>query len=144
MSKKYNTNLASEFYVLSCLYRLGIDASLTLGNKKSVDIIVIRGIDDLITIDVKGLAGKYEWPIDNISSTNPDKHFIVLVSFEGNISDPEMSPPRTWIIPFTELEPFKRSYTNRTNIARSILLKEGHKYENAWWLIENTEKYKDR
>ena len=35
----YNTNLASEFYVLSMLHRLGSDASLTLGNKKSVDIV---------------------------------------------------------------------------------------------------------
>ena len=34
----YNTNLASEFYVLSMLYRCGLDASLTLGNKKSVDV----------------------------------------------------------------------------------------------------------
>lgn len=136
MSKRYNTNLASEFYILSCLHRLGIDASLTLGNKKAVDIIVVRGNGDLVTIDVKGLAGKHEWPIDNISSSNPNKHFIVLVSFEGNISDPEMPSPRTWIIPFTELDPFKRSYTTRTNIARSILLKEGHKYENAWWLID--------
>lgn len=28
----YNTNLASEFYVLSMLHRLGCDASLSLGN----------------------------------------------------------------------------------------------------------------
>jgi hypothetical protein len=44
-SKKsaYNTNLAAEFYVLSVLHRLGFDANLTLGNKKSVDIAVIRG-----------------------------------------------------------------------------------------------------
>ncbi len=138
MSGKYNTNLASEFYVLSCLYRLGLDASLTLGNKKSVDIIVVRENGELITIDVKGLAGKYEWPIDNISSSNPENHFIVLVSFEGKISEPEMPAPRTWIIPFTQLEPFKRSYKTRTNIARSILLKEGQKYENAWHLIEET------
>ncbi len=40
---KYNTNLASEFYVLSMLHRLGADASLTLGNKKAVDIIVVQG-----------------------------------------------------------------------------------------------------
>ena len=136
MSKRYNTNLASEFYVLSCLYRLGIDASLTLGNKKAVDIIVVRDAGDIITIDVKGLADKYEWPVDNISSSNPEKHFIILVCFEGSIDDPKMPPPRTWVIPFTEIEPFKRYYKTRTNIARSILLREGQKYENAWHLIE--------
>ncbi len=38
--KSQNTNLASEYYVLSMLYRIGANAYLTLGNKKSVDIIV--------------------------------------------------------------------------------------------------------
>ena len=38
----YETNLASEFYILSVLHRLGVDATLTLGNKKSVDILVVR------------------------------------------------------------------------------------------------------
>lgn len=90
MSKKYNTNLASEFYVLSCLHCLDIDASLTLGNKKSVDIIVIKENGNLITINVKGLAAKHEWPADNIASSNPDNHFIVLVRYENQINDPKM------------------------------------------------------
>ena len=37
----YNTNLASEFYVMSVLCRLGLEANLTLGNKKAVDIVVV-------------------------------------------------------------------------------------------------------
>ena len=39
--KSYDTNLASEFYALSALYRPGLDAVLTLGNKKSVDLAVV-------------------------------------------------------------------------------------------------------
>jgi hypothetical protein len=54
----YNTNLASEFYVMSVLYRLGMEPHLTLGNKKSVDIAVLRGPGKALTIDVKGVAGK--------------------------------------------------------------------------------------
>ncbi len=50
----YNTNLAAEFHVLSVLHRLGVDATLTLGNKKSVDIAVIKGAGRSITVDVKG------------------------------------------------------------------------------------------
>lgn len=76
----YNTNLAAEFYVLSTLHRLGADANLTLGNKKSVDIAVVRGAGDAITLDVKGLAGKTSWPVDNIREANP-RHFIVLCAF---------------------------------------------------------------
>jgi hypothetical protein len=30
----YDTSLAAEFYVLSCLHRRGLTANLTLGNKK--------------------------------------------------------------------------------------------------------------
>ena len=48
--ERYNTNLASEYYVLSMLYRLGFDAYLTLGNKKSVDIIIEKG-NDILTIE---------------------------------------------------------------------------------------------
>jgi hypothetical protein len=58
MAHGYNTNLAAEFYILSMLHRLGIDANLTLENKKSVDdIAAVRSAGDAITIDVKGLAG---------------------------------------------------------------------------------------
>ena len=60
----YHTNLASEFYVLSILHRLGIDAHLTLGNKKSVDIVIENG-NEVVTIDVKGIAGRTTWPLDN-------------------------------------------------------------------------------
>ena len=42
---RYDTNLAAEFHVLSMLHRLGADASLTLGNKKAVDIIVVNEND---------------------------------------------------------------------------------------------------
>ena len=72
---KYNTNLAAEFYVLSCLHRLGITANLTLGNKKGVDIVVVREAGDAVTVEVKGLAGKYEWacrqPRDRESRSGP-------------------------------------------------------------------------
>jgi hypothetical protein len=44
-NKTCNTNLASEFFVLSALHRLGLDAVLTLGNKKSVDIAVLIWCD---------------------------------------------------------------------------------------------------
>src|SRR5258708_28164426 len=93
----YNTNLAAEFYALSMLHRLGADANLTLGNKKSVDIAVIRGKGDSITIDVKGLAGKTGWPIDNIGA-GTEKHFIVFVCFMGKIADAEVLP-HVWVVP---------------------------------------------
>lgn len=34
------TGMASEFYVMSVLYRLGYNPALTVGNAKSIDILV--------------------------------------------------------------------------------------------------------
>ena len=87
---KYDTNLAAEFHVLSLLHRMGYSAYLTLGNKKSVDIVVEVG-DRVITIDVKGMKGSTSWPTDNLPERKPG-HFIVLVTFRGKIDDPEYSP----------------------------------------------------
>ena len=46
----------AEFHVLSMLHRLGADATLTLGNNRGVDIVVVREAGDAVTIDVKGVA----------------------------------------------------------------------------------------
>jgi hypothetical protein len=126
----YNTNLAAEFYVLSMLYRLGADASLTLGNKKAVDIIVANE-NKTITIDVKGLAGPYDWPADNIHMLEGSQHFYVLVSFERRINDP-LSIPSAWIIPANELTPFMRKYKTRTVISRAEMKAKGQNYLHAW------------
>jgi hypothetical protein len=100
--KGYNTNLAAEFYVLSVLHRLGLDANLTLGNKKSVDIAIGRDAGEAYTIDVKELAGKTSWPIDNIRA-GKERHFLVFVSFLGKISQPEVAP-EVYIVPSTEMD----------------------------------------
>lgn len=101
--KSYNTNLASEFYVLSALHRLGLDAVLTLGNKKSVDLAVVRDAGDSVTVDVKGLAGKTSWPVDNLKEAKP-QHFLIFVCYCGKIEEVEVTP-EVWVIPSTKLAP---------------------------------------
>lgn len=103
MPKKsgYNTNLASEFHILSLLYRLDMDASLTLGNKKSVDIVVTRDKGDSITIDVKAVAGTVDWLVGSPGTTPKERHFVVLVSYEGKFADLG-SIPRVWVLPHDE------------------------------------------
>ena len=131
---KYNTNLAAEFYVLSMLHRLGADASLTLGNKKAVDILVVNENGTITTIDVKGLAGSYDWPASNIHKLQDPQHFYVLVSFEGKISDPQ-SIPSAWIIPSTELDQFFRKYKTRLDVSRAAVKDKGRHFLHAWNLI---------
>jgi len=132
--KSYNTNLASEFYVLSVLHRLGLDAVLTLGNKKSVDLAVIRDAGDSVTVDVKGLAGKTAWPVDNVKKVKT-KHFLVFVCYCGKIEEVAV-PPEVWVIPSTKLAPFiYHAPGGRKVVQRSKLLQEAQEYRNAWPLI---------
>jgi hypothetical protein len=130
----YNTNLASEFWVLSVLYRLGIDAHLTLGNKKAIDIVVVKDSDILFTIDVKGVANRYDWPADNIKEIDNDKHLYVFICFDGKISDP-YTTPSVWIIPAKQLSDFIVPYKTRTVVSRSLIKKNGDIFKNSWYLI---------
>lgn len=128
---KYNTNLASEFHVLSTLHRLGADAALTLGNKKAVDIFVIQNDGNAVTIDVKGVAGPYDWPADNIKLQKQKNHFFILVSYNGKINDPELSPS-IWIIPASKLKPYIKTYKTRKVVSRALVRNNGEKYLHAW------------
>jgi hypothetical protein len=141
MSEKgSNTNLAAEFYLLSMLYRLGINAHLTLGNKKSVDIVVEKD-DELITIDVKGLKDASCFPIDNWNKKDKN-HFLVFVSFLKKIKDPNIVPD-IFIVPSLELENkhkeldgktiiYKNPKGNRTVVEYNRLKKLKDKYKNNW------------
>lgn len=134
--KGYLTNIASEFYVISVLSRLGLDASLTLGNKKRVDITVIFEEGKALTIDVKAVAGKMDWLLGNSEFHMTKNHFVVLVSYEGRFSNLSHLP-RVWIVPSVKLAPFvKVAGNNKTRyLSRKTFLVDGEEFENAWNLI---------
>jgi len=133
---KYNTNLASEFYVLSMLHRVGCDASLTLGNKKSVDIVVVRGPDDVITVDVKGLAGRTSWPVDNVKKVAAN-HFFVFVCYLGKIGDPSVVP-EVYVVPSGQLAPlvYHAPGSGRQVLQLSRMRKDGADFKDAWHLLQ--------
>ena len=131
---KYNTNLASEFWVLSTLHRLGAEAYLTLGNKKSVDIIVQRAGGALYTVDVKGVAKQYDWPADNITLLSEQTHYYVLVCFDGKIDQPGQSPS-AWVVPAKELKDFIKTYKTRKVVSRMLMKKNGARFWQSWHLI---------
>ena len=135
-----NTNLASEFYVLSMLYRKGIDAHLTLGNKKAVDI-VIESEKRTITIDVKGLRGKTDFLMDNWEKEE-NNHYLVFVSYLGKINDHGISP-EVFIVPSRDImkpqpklenQPllYRNPKGNRRGISYKKLRKLGNKYKDRW------------
>ncbi len=97
-----STNLASEFYVLSVLHRLGANEALTLANKKAVDIIVACGAGHSVTIDVKGSAGTTGW-FEGNAAVLPN-HFVVFVTYLNKISNPSVVP-QVFVVPSTDLPP---------------------------------------
>src|SRR5687767_2494612 len=97
----YNTNLASEFYVMSVLYRLGLDANLTLGNKKAVDIVVVHAPGDTITIDVKAVAGRVDWLVGSAGGPPRKRHFVVLLAYDGKFEE-VAELPKAWVLPHEE------------------------------------------
>jgi hypothetical protein len=129
--KGYNTNLAAEFHVLSTLHRMGAEAMLTLGNKKTVDIVVMRDGTRVLTVDVKGLAGTTGWPVDNFRDPALD-HFLAFVCYAGRIHDPAFAP-QVWIVPSLRLDALiYRAPGGRRIVQRRTLVKKGDRYLNAW------------
>lgn len=131
---KYNTNLAAEYYVLSTLYRLGVDAFLTLGNKKSVDIIVIKAEQEIVTVDVKGLVDPYDWPATNIKQEDKG-HYYALVCYESKIDDPSVSPS-AWIVPAPTINKFIKKYGDRSVVSRSLIRKNGGAFKENWIVFQ--------
>jgi hypothetical protein len=133
----YNTNLAAEFIVLATLHRLGRDAFLTLGNKKGVDIVIVTPSRTAVSLEVKGVAGKYDWPADNVHIFDKRHQLYALVCFEGKIKEPDVMPS-IWIVPSSRLQPFVRQYKGRVVISRAAVLKDGKEFQRAWQLIEDS------
>jgi len=139
--KNQNTNLASEYYVLSVLYRMGANALLTLGNKKAVDIVVDKA-GKTLTIDVKGLQSKNSsFPVDNWTKIEED-HFLVFVTFMDKMDDPECHP-EVYIVPSNEMELkrdeldgqsliYRNPKGNRKVVNTGRLRKLKHLYLNNW------------
>ena len=139
-----NTNLASEFYVLSMLHRIGVNAILTLGNKKAVDIVVEKEGKSL-TIDVKGLKSKAGFPVDNCSEKS-NTHYYIFVSYLNKIEDIS-AVPEVYIVPANELYKKHKELNgetiiyinpkkNRKLVSYSRLKVLTDKYLNKWDLLK--------
>lgn len=137
--EKYNTNLAAEFYVLSALHRLGSQANLTLGNKKAVDIVVVHDAGDAVTVDVKGVAGTTNWPVDNVKEGRKN-HFLVFVCFLDKMQD-LTAVPEIYILPSDRLREFTYCAPGgRRVVRRSTLRNRDHakEFRDPWHLILGT------
>ncbi|MDY4043014.1 MAG: hypothetical protein SOY65_04300 [Marinifilaceae bacterium] len=94
-NKSYETGIASEFLVLSNLYRLKADAVMSMGNKKAVDIYIHWSCGRTIYVDVKSVQGTSAVPVDNIINgkrKNLEDSYVVFVLYEKKFSNIQEMP----------------------------------------------------
>lgn len=133
--KMGNTNLASEFYVMSQMHRLGFEPILTLGNKKDIDIVIEKE-NDRYTIDVKGLKNKTNWPIgskDKCERFKKNKsHYFAFVTYLGKF-DEFNSLPEVFIVPADEAVKLAKPW-GAGNDQFSVEYKDlkDSEYKDAW------------
>lgn len=105
--------LAGTYYVLSVLHFLGATASVVLGPEKSADISLVRGIGDVITIDVKAGHSKRAWTAAEFLSR--PRHFIVFVEYPKRASKPT-AHPKTYIAPSQVVWQFVRQHEGQLRL----------------------------
>ncbi len=127
------TGMAGEFFVMERLFRLGHEPALTLGNAKSIDIIVRTESGRLQTVSVKSVRGGGKWPVDGDDhSSDPGLVYVFLLyrAFEDVVTDPDV-----FVMPAADVQKSRHEWFNKQAIYYSdARLKpiELERYRNAW------------
>jgi hypothetical protein len=96
----FNTGIASEYLILSKFYRMELEAYMSQGNKKSVDIRVIKKDGQPISVDVKAVRGYSSLVVNNVVAK--DNHFVVFVIYNNKFEDVSVDP-EIYVVPTNEL-----------------------------------------
>ncbi len=121
----YDTGTASEFLVLSNLYRLGVNAFISLGNKKSIDLIVKAKNGSSISVDVKSVQGYSSIVVNNVRAAA--NHFIVVVVYKNKFADPTVLPD-FYIIPSDEVAGLLKNYKGQLRLLKGSIVG----YQDKW------------
>lgn len=119
--------------MLSMLHRLGSNATLTLANKKSIDIVVVQDTGTAVTVDVKGTSSNTGWFVDNV--IGKPGHFVVFVCYLGKIGELKI-PPEVYVVPSEQVVRLAKTHPSGKRVVHlGHLRKEGKHFHDAWNLI---------
>ncbi len=122
----FNTGIASEYLILSKLYRLELEAYMSQGNKKSVDIRVIKKDWTTLSIDVKSVRGYSSLVVNNVESR--ENHFLVFVVYNNKFEDINVNPD-IFIVPSEKVcEPLVSIFKEEKRVMKNKLLE----YKDRW------------
>ena len=115
----------SEFLILSNLYRLGVNAFLSFGNTKQVDIIIQAKNGLAITVDVKSVRDYSSIPVTNVRPR--ENHYVVVVVYNKKFSDLSVIPDY-FIIPSLQIDDLQEVYKSEKRLLKGKLAD----FKNQW------------
>lgn len=127
-ANSYNTGIASEYLVLHTLYRLGLEAYMSQGNKKSVDIRVVLSASKAISFDVKSVRGYSSLIVNNVVPV--DDHFIVFVVYNNKFDNVD-SVPDIFIVPSKKVVVISKYFNGEKRIMKGDL----KEFKNKWNIL---------
>jgi hypothetical protein len=142
MTMQNTTGMAGEFAVMSQLYRIGLQPALTLGNAKSVDILLQTPSGTNISVEVKTSKGGGKFALGKWD-TEIDRSNQVFVLVYYKSFDDLGEPPVFYIMP-GEIVGNHRNREDWHNVSALYYYKEKHggleaykEYMNRWDTILN-------
>ncbi len=124
-ANSFNTGMAAEFYVLSQLFRMGLEAYLSQGNKKSIDIRVVHSDQRTISIDVKAVRSYSSLVVNNVSAS--DNHFLAFVIYNNKFED-LATVPEVFIVPSADVAGITKHFKEERRVMKGDL----SKYKDNW------------
>ena len=129
-ANSFNTGIASEYLILSKLYRLELEAYVSQGNKKSIDIRVITDEGEPISIDVKSVRGYSSLVVNNVIDAK--NHYLVFVIYNNKFSEIDIVPD-IYIVPSSKIKNLKSSFGKEDRVMKGAL----QAYKDKWEYFKN-------
>ena len=121
----FNTGIAAEYFILSQLYRLGLEAYVSQGNKKAVDIRVVLSDRKAISIDVKAVRGYSSLVINNVEPR--ENHFLAFVIYNNRFEELQILPS-VYIVPSKDVPGITKQWKTEKRVMKGDL----EPYKNKW------------
>lgn len=129
--------MAGELFVASECFRREWECSITLGQAKKVDLVVLNPKTNKgYTIDVKATrSGSWAITKKRVGAKPKSNHFYVLVHYRGKFLDHMDNRPDCYIVPAKEIKKLitKGGRYGKQHLELSAV--RGTKYQENWNLI---------
>lgn len=129
------TGMAGEFFVMEKLFRLGHEPALTMGNAKSIDILVRKQNGVLREISVKAVCGGGKWGVSGDDESRCKNRVYVLLIYRD--FEDVAAPVDVFVVPAPKLQAMKSPWLRRHGVYYSGA--QAHprlkKYRDAWHLL---------